>query len=430
MRPLRVLALVPSLVLAGWLLAGCASAPARPTAPISTGEPRVEPQPERDGADAGETDGVDDPALDEPDEASGLAPPHMAGREITRAAVMLPFSHPNRRVRDEAQSMLGGIEMALFEKADENFLIMPLDTAGTPARTRERLEEALANGADFVLGPLFSANVQAIREQTRAAGVPLIAFSNDPAAGGSGAYLASLSVEEEVAQVVAYAGARGIDTFAFLGPRNDYGQRAERALRLGAARNGATVLTSQFYDPNNDAPVDEAQAIASQLRHEVENRPDRVALLIPEEGVKLRAVAPLIPYYGVDVRKLKILGTSRWADPSLWREPTLAGAWFAAPPREDIEAFSQAYRRVYGRAPSDLASLGYDAAGVAILLSGQDEPALSALTGRDGFRGLNGLFRFRIDGTAERSLPILEIDPAEGAVVVLPGLESWDPAIG
>ena len=435
MKPLRVLAATPTLILTALIFSACASAPPRPPAPISTGEPRVDPKPERGGADTGAHGAIMTGDLGDLSNMTGegdraLTPPHMVGREIVRAAVLLPFSHPNRQVRAEAQGMLAGIEMALFEKADANFLIMPKDTAGSPERASEMASEAIDEQADVILGPLFSRNVQAVRPLASGESIPVIAFSNDPEAAGDGAWLASVTVEEEVNRVIDYASRQGVNSYAFLGSRSAYGQRVERALRIAAVRNGASVLVSRFYEAGNDAPVDEARAVADLLKDEVEARPGEVALLIPEEGVKLRSVAPLIPYYGVDFRKLRMLGTSRWNDPEVWREPTLSGGWFAASPPDDLERFAQAYGRVYSRAPSELTSLGYDGAAIAIMLGQQGELDREGLSRTDGFMGLNGLFRFRPGGTAQRSLAIMEIDREAGAIVVDPGRESFDPSVG
>lgn len=435
MKPLRVLASAPSLILVAIFVTACASTPPRPPAPISTGEPRVDPMPERTGPDAGahgdlSTGDLSDIANEMGDNSTKITPAHMVGRDITRATVLLPFSHPNRNVRAEAQGMLAGIEMALFEKAGDGFLILPRDTAGSASRAQKTTEDAIEDGADVIIGPLFSQNVQAVTPIARDEGIPVIAFSNDPDAAGNGAFLVSITVEEEVSRLVEFAARQGVESYAFLGPRNDYGQRVERALRLEAVRNGGSVLISRFYDPSNDAPVDEAKSVADTLKGEVRARPDRVAVMIPEDGVKLRAVAPLIPYYGVDIRKLRILGTSRWNNPELWREPALAGAWFATPPSDDLERFAEKYGRIYGSVPSDLASLGYDAAATAILLAAQDRLDRSGLTDPDGFMGLNGLFRFRQGGTAERSLSIMEIDREAGAIMIEPGLESFDPSVG
>ncbi|MEM0986673.1 MAG: penicillin-binding protein activator [Pseudomonadota bacterium] len=437
-RPSRAQRLAPSsisstsiaaVLASSVLLTACAGGPARPTVPIQTGEPRVDPDPQ-----AGErTIPIgEDPVIvmTEPDDqqARALTPKHMEGRTIIRAAVLLPFTHPNRRVQSEAQGLLAAMELALFEQGDDSFLLIPKDTAGTQTGATEAAMEAVAEGADLFLGPLFSANVQAVKPIAETADAPIISFSNDPEAGGEGAYLASLSVEEEVARVVSYARQSGVETFAFLGPRSDYGYRVEQALRAEAARTGAGLSVSQFYDPASEAPTAEAQIVAEVLKQEIEFRPDRIALMIPEDGTRLRAVAPLIPYFGVDFRRIRMLGTSRWAtDPSALREPTLSGALFAAPPPENLEAFEASYQRIYGRNAPDLASHGYDAASIAMVLdkSRRGIDAVS-LTDEDGFTGVNGLFRFREDGRTERSLAVYEIDLREGAVLVERGPAAFE----
>lgn len=428
MKQLRVLALAPSFLLAALMLAACSTTPSTPLPP-SSGNPRVEPQPPLAG---GEKPDLEKPTREEVEQAQedGITPPHMVGREITRAAVLLPFSHPNRQVRNEAQGMLAGIEMALFERAGNDFLIVPKDTAGTASGAEEAFKEAVDEGADIILGPLFAQNVRTITPMAHELNIPVIAFSNDPSAAGGGAYLAAFTVEEEVARVVEHAALNGVTTFAFLGPRNAYGERVERALRFEAARQGGFVVASQFYSPYNDAPVDEAQTLANILKPITSEPTDRIGVMIPESGVKLRSVAPLLPYYGVDFRRLRMLGTSQWNDASLWREPTLAGGWFPVPSAQDAANFTNGYTRIYGRAPSELSSLGFDAAGVAIGLAGQDRLDFAGITDADGFIGANGLFRFRVDGTPQRALAIMEIKAGRGAELVAPAATSFTPSVG
>jgi ABC-type branched-subunit amino acid transport system substrate-binding protein len=434
MGQLRVLALAPSLLIAAFLIAGCTSAPSRPPLTPSSGEPRAEPKPQLPGGIDQAGTKPDKPKPSKEDlaraQADGLTPPHMINRDITRAAVLLPFSHPNRRVREEAQGLLAGIEMALFELAEDDFLIIPKDTSGTVSGAEAAARTGLEQGADVILGPLFSQNVRAVTPLALKENAPVIAFSNDPTAAGGGAYLASFTVEEEVARVVEYAAFQGVEAFAFLGPDSSYGQRVERSLRFEAVRQGGYVLSSQFYDPSNAAPVDEAEALAQILAPMVEDNPGRIGVIIPESGVKLRSVAPLLAYYGVDFRDLRMLGTSQWDDPSIWREPTLNGAWFALPSQERASDFAVRYRRAYGRAPTELASLGYDAAAMAIGLTGRDRLDYGGITNGQGFVGANGLFRFRSDGTPQRALSVMEIDTREGAELVSPPASSFTPPTG
>lgn len=430
LQPLLRKLSAPTLLMATLLLAAaCASAPARAPVPIGTGEPRVDPvtgEPERPD------DGIESDVLDEPEEIEtiigdgGLTPPFMADRDLVRAVVMLPFSHPtNANVRAEAESMLAGIELALFEYAGDNFLIIPKDTAGKQSVAEARTDESIDEKADIILGPLFAANVKIVREKAREKQIPVIAFSNDRSAAGGGAYLASISPDEEVRRVMEYAAVQGVDTFFFLGPDNAYGRQVEAAMRLNAPRIGGVMAASAFYAPDSGAGP-EAARISELLMEQVEARPDRIAVMIPERGVKLLSVAPLLPYNGVDMRRVKLLGTSYWDDPSVWREPTLAGGLFAAPDPANLTDFRETYRRIYGRAPTERAALAYDAAALAIRLAADDNLRYGGVTDPDGFYGVNGLFRFRIDGTSERGLAVKQIQES-GAVVVEGGLQQFGP---
>lgn len=429
----RLKRISPSLLMAAVMMfaTACASAPPRPPAPISVGGARVDPGTVPvDTAGLEGEDGLVDGAEGTVEVVigdGGFTPPHMIGRDVRRAAVLLPFSHPNARVRADAESLLAAIELAMFNRNEETFVILPKDTAGVRSTARMRAIEAIDEGADMIIGPLFSANIQTVREESLRANIPLIGFSTRPEAAGSGAYLISVAPEEEVARVVEAAARRGARSYAYLGPDDDYGRRVETALRIAAATNGGRVIGSAFYQADNDAPVDEAQRIASVINAEGIRPEGEIAVLIPEQGVKLRGVAPLLPYYDVDIRRIQILGTGRWNDPSVWREPTLIGGIFAAPNPANLTQFEESFTRIYGQEPSSLASIGYDAGAVAAALAAGNNLTFQGVTDEDGFDGVNGLFRFRADGTAERSLSVLEIDAREGAVAVEFGRETFDP---
>lgn len=444
----RVRSPLPILFFAGFLaLAGCATQSPGPVGPISTGNPRVDPVP------GGETDTgeVDEEGMGEvdPDAVAGpYTPPHMEGRELIRAGVMLPFSHPNERVRQQAEGMLAGIELALFDFASENIVLLPTDTGGSQSQAVTAAEELRDQGVDVVLGPLFGANVQSVREAlapvdeagflglgggSQGEAAPVIAFSNDRSVASYGAWLASIAPEEEVAAIIEYAALRGYDQFAFFGPQSGLGTRVEAAMQEAVMQNGGFMLTSAFYPASSNNPNTEAEYFARTVETAVEAGA-RVAVLVPERGNRLRRIAPLLAYHGVDTRRVKMLGTGGWNDPNIWREPSLRGAWFPTAPSVDITDFEQRYTRMYGADPSSLAAVSYDAAALvtALSLDGALEP--QELINRDGFMGVNGLFRFRTDGTAERSLAIMEIDPTVedglGVKEILPVSPSFDETIG
>jgi hypothetical protein len=151
--------------------------------------------------------------------------------------------------------------------------------------------------------------------------------------------------------------------------------------------------------------------------------PDFQAVLLPEGGTNLRGLAPLLPYFDVDPRVVKFLGTGLWDDRDVGREPTLVGGWFAAPPPDARAAFAERFNASFGRNPPRIASLGYDAVGLAAVLarSGRVEGRFSedALTNPNGFTGIDGIFRFMPDGSTERGLAVIEVKQ-DGFEVISP----------
>jgi hypothetical protein len=129
-----------------------------------------------------------------------------------------------------------------------------------------------------------------------------------------------------------------------------------------------------------------------------------------------------MPYFEIDTKKIKLIGSGLWDYANVGREKPLVGGWFPAPDPKGWRAFTQRYVKTYQTTPPRLASLAYDAVGIAIALS-PDKPGkrytAQQLTRARGFAGVDGLFRLLSDGTSERGLAILEVQKF-GARVVRP----------
>ena len=155
------------------------------------------------------------------------------------------------------------------------------------------------------------------------------------------------------------------------------------------------------------------------------------AVLLPMIGPTLTATASTMAFYEVDPRQVKFLGTGQWDQLRLSGEPALVGSWYAAPDPAAREQFERKFNETYQRTPPRLATLAYDATALAAVLSSRSEPGAfnqQTLTDMEGFTGLDGLFRFRPDGTAERGLAILQVTPS-GVIVVDPAPRRFEDRI-
>jgi ABC-type branched-subunit amino acid transport system substrate-binding protein len=90
----------------------------------------------------------------------------------------------------------------------------------------------------------------------------------------------------------------------------------------------------------------------------------------------------------------------------------LQGAWFSTPDNAGFTSFVARYSRKYGSEPSRVATLAYDGASLVAALSrqqGANRFSESVLQNPSGFSGVDGVFRFRADGTNERGLAVVMI---------------------
>jgi ABC-type branched-subunit amino acid transport system substrate-binding protein len=336
-----------------------------------------------------------------PSPGAAVAVPAGAKR---RVALLLPLSGNSAAL---GRALLDAAQLAVFDMGDESFALLPRDTGGTPDGAVRAAEAALNDGAGLLLGPLFGAEAQAVAPVARARGINVISLSNDRAIAQPGIFAFGLTPQVQVERIVEFARSRGLQRFAGLIPANAYGDAVEDAFRRTVTRNGGELVLIERYDAAGDL----GQAVRRLADAEIRRSARLDALLLPDFGDRLLAVAPLLPYYDVDPSKIRFLGNALWEDPRLGREPALTGAWFAAPTPAARADFTRRYNEVYGRPPPRLATLAYDAVAMAAFLARKPGGDLSigALTNPDGFAGLDGIFRLLPDGITQRGLAVLEM---------------------
>jgi branched-chain amino acid transport system substrate-binding protein len=321
-----------------------------------------------------------------------------------RVALLLPLSSPQADTRQIAAALQHAAELALFDARNNTVILMPRDDGGSPERAAAAARDAIDDGAEVILGPLFAQAAAAVAPIARARNVPVISFSTDREVGGNGVYLLSFQPETEVNRIVSYAARRGHSAFAALVPQTAYGERVRDAFRDAVDRSGGRVTAVQGFP-------DRAEAVAAPSRQVMTGMPD--AIMVGAGGTTLRAAGSSLAVAGMNPRAVKLLGTGLWNDPALQREPSLVGGWFAAPAPEGWNRFQARYRNAYGAAPPRLATLAYDGISLIALLAGgrpYQRYTRAALTDPNGFSGIDGIFRFRDDGSAERGLAVLQVN--------------------
>ncbi|MGB0906237.1 MAG: penicillin-binding protein activator [Maricaulaceae bacterium] len=406
-------------------LTACASTPSpvqQPQSQASTRTQPVVPSPDNNqdtGANQGRDTDAENAAAADAQRAmtrDGITPPHMAGRDIKRLALLLPFSAKSERLRAEANSMLKAAELAIFNRSDADIVLITLDTKGTASGASTAAQAASKAGVDVILGPILASSVKAASSHARRKNIPLVAFSTDQNVAQRGTYLLSFPPEAEVRRVVEFAATTGVTRFAYLGPESRYGQRVNQAYQQAVSHVGGEITASDSYRGND---ISVMQGPAQQLAKFLEEKDKQnngmgqmafEAIILPEGGNALRSLAPLLPYAYDGMADVQFLGTSKWQNVDTAREPALNGGIFAGPDEEARKTFLNDYDRSYGNDPSKLASLAYDAVNVgAVIADGDPRKRIARAEDPAGFYGVDGLVRFNPDGTPERGLAVFQI---------------------
>jgi ABC-type branched-subunit amino acid transport system substrate-binding protein len=351
------------------------------------------------------------------------APPqasNIGGGQI-RVGLILPLSAQGN-AGIAAQSMKNAAELALNEFKDPNIQLLVKDDAGTPQGAQLAAQQAIDEGAELIVGPLFAQSVSAVGAVARSRNIPVIAFSTDASVASRGVYLLSFLPESDVRRIVDFAASKGKRSFAAMLPDNAYGGVVEAALQQEVARRGGRVAALEKYS-NDPARIAEAARRVASAGGTIDS------VFIADGADAVPQVVQALNASGVNTKRVQMLGTGLWDDPRIFSNASLEGGWYAAPESAGFRSFAGRYRARYGNDPVRTATLSYDAVALVAALvktQGQQRFGEQILTNTSGFAGIDGIFRFRTDGTSERGLSVLQVAPG-GGHVASPAPKSFTP---
>jgi branched-chain amino acid transport system substrate-binding protein len=346
-----------------------------------------------------------------PPPAAEAAPPPAPGGPVVRVGLVLPLS-ARGNAGTVALSMRNAAELALAEFGGAGIQLIVKDDAGTAPGAQAAVQAAIGEGAVIVLGPLFSHTVAAAGQTARSRGVPLIAFSTDANVAARGVYLLSFLPESDVERMVSFAVSRGKRSFVAILPDSAYGTVVEAQFQQVVSARGGRVIAIEKYGTERAKLAEPARRAAAASRQ-------ADSLFFADAGDTTPQLVQALAANGVKNGQPQFMGTGLWDDAALFANPALAGAWFAAPDAAGYRAFAQRYRARYGQDPVRTASLAYD--GVSLVASlvkvGGGRISDDMLTNPSGFSGIDGVFRFRPDGTCERGLAVMEIGGGSARII-------------
>ncbi|MDQ1080537.1 penicillin-binding protein activator [Pseudoroseomonas cervicalis] len=357
-------------------------------------------------------------------QASGpsYAPQPMAGGyaepvpQRARVGLLLPLSGQNAAL---GQSLMNAAQLALFEQGAPGFEFVPRDTNGTPAGAAAAARQAIEGGARVLVGPLTAQETAAVAIPARAAGIPVLPFTNDANQAAQLVWPLGITPVQQVRRLVAAGQAQGVQRFALAAPDGALGRQMASALRSAASELNLPQPLIEFY-PGAAQPGLVARDVAQKLALTAESpeaqRPGM--LILGESGARARDMAAGLAAAGVAMPPLRLAGHALWGqDEGMGQQAALAGAWFPGPDPAARSAFESRYETAFGEKPARIVGVAYDAAAIAARAmrdgSGQ-VPVGEVIIGADGALRLNP------GGQVQRGLAVYAIAPGAAPGVVAP----------
>jgi outer membrane PBP1 activator LpoA protein len=185
-----------------------------------------------------------------------------AARPPQQIAILLPLSGS---LGEAGNAIRDGILAAYYDTPDDSHrpVLRLYDVGASPGDAVARYQQAVADGARFVIGPLRKESVQALLQQTQLP-VPVLTLNQVDSDGAVNPviYQFGLSPEDEAREVARRAWHDGHRRAIALIPQGDWGERVYAAFADEWGKLGGTVLDQQAYDPQE---ADHSRVISATL---------------------------------------------------------------------------------------------------------------------------------------------------------------------
>lgn len=326
------------------------------------------------------------------------------------------------------RSLINAAQLAQTGLQNATIDLKVYPTSGTTDGGAAAANQAVAEGAKIIVGPLFSTATAGAEPVARAAGIKMLSMSNNPEVASDTVYVLGATFANTADSLVAYGLSQGLRNYGIVYPSGLEGETARDAAAGAIQRRGATLVASEPYNLSVQAIELAAGPAAAALNARGAN----AVILTDGPTGGLGYIAEALRRDGLASGQVAFLGMQRWADSAeILALDSLQGGVFVAPDPSYAGAFNGRYHNAYGEQPAALAGLAFD--GVAAIgaliaearVDGGSPFSAARLTKSSGFLGATGPFRLLPNGTNQRNLAIYEVRGGT-STVIRPAARSFD----
>jgi ABC-type branched-subunit amino acid transport system substrate-binding protein len=326
-----------------------------------------------------------------------------------------------------ARSLQNAARMAISDLGGAQIDLRVYNTAGHPAQAAAMATQAVADGAQIILGPVFAQEANAAGVAVAGSGVNVLAFSNNTDIAGNNVFVLGPTFDNTASRLASYAVRQGKSRIMIVHDRNTAGELGRAAIARGVQAAGGSVVATGSYEFSQNGVASAAPGIAASAK----SNDAQAVFMTADTAGALPLISQLLADNGVTSSTAQFIGLTRWDIPAATLGlPGVQGGWFALPDPALYAQYQARYQSTFNEAPHPISGLAYDgiaAIGALMKRAGPGPISKADLAQGAGFVGVNGIFRLRSDGTNERGLAIAQVQGGK-AVVVDPAPRSFGGA--
>ncbi|MFD3190452.1 penicillin-binding protein activator [Sedimentitalea sp. HM32M-2] len=342
-------------------------------------------------------------------------------------ALLVPRSSAQSGDALLAQNLENAARLAIGDLSGVQIDLRVYDTGGNAATAAAQASQAVKDGAQIILGPVYAESANAVGLAVRGQNINVLSFSNNTAIAGGNVFVLGPTFANTAQRLAQYAARQGKSSIVVVHGTDLAGQLGRDAIQAAVRGSGARVAGTVAYDLSQQSVID----TVPQVRSTVEGAGADAIFLTSTTAGALPLFSQLLPEAGMPPASVQYIGLTRWDIPSQTLAlPGVQGGWFALPDPGKTQQFNSRYSAAYGATPHPIGGLAYDGiAAIGALVGAGKADALTggALTQGAGFQGVGGIFRLRADGTNERGLAVATIQNRQ-VVVIDPAPTSFSGA--
>ena len=224
-------------------------------------------------------------------------------------------------------------------------------------------------GPKFIIGPFTREVLLKIKPFAKKDNIPILTFSNDIAMIENNVWSLGFSPEEQIQSVISCAIMHGYSKFGIIAPDNLYGEIISRQSIDLISVNKKNFYSSLFLSNEN---LNNKTKLYSTLKsfleyselEETHTKFDNI--LIGGSKEFILEIAPLLAFFNVDSKLVKILGTETFNSKEIKNEPSLEKSWFPLISSKNNEQFKILWKDNWRSSNDYFTNAGFDAGIIAI----------------------------------------------------------------